>query len=87
MLSELPSTRMGLIFIYCTYICCQHSQQQTYYIAKLQILLSKPRQSVDFILKVKVKFTLEQTMKAREGGGGGVEVHLYSFFNFGAGWR
>ena len=34
------------------------------------------------MVKVKVKFTLEQATMAQGGG----EVHLYSFFNFGAGW-
>ena len=32
-------------------------------------------------VKNKVKYTLEQAMKAR---GGGIEVQLYSFFNLGA---
>jgi len=35
-----------------------------------------------FTYKVKVKFTLEQAMKAYRGG----EVYLYSFFNLGARW-
>jgi len=35
-----------------------------------------------FTYKVKVKFTLEQAMKAHRGG----EVYLYSFFNLGARW-
>jgi len=54
--------------LYLTNNCCQHNQQQTYYIAKLQILLSKLRPSVDFILKVTVMFTLEQATKVRGGG-------------------
>jgi len=33
-------------------------------------------------VKVKVKFTLEQAMKAREG----VEIWRYSFFNLSARW-
>jgi hypothetical protein len=36
----------------------------------------------NFKVKVKVKFTLEQTTKAQRG----VEVELYSFLNLGARW-
>jgi len=36
-------------------------------------------------VKTKVKFTLEQAMKAQRGSRG-VEVQLYSFFNLGVRW-
>jgi hypothetical protein len=40
------------------------------------------RQYVKVKVKVKVKFTLEQATKTQTG----VEVWLYSFFNFGGRW-
>jgi len=42
---------------------------------------SHPEPSLGLV-KVKVKFTLEQAMKAGEG----VEIWLYSFFNLSARW-
>ena len=71
-----------------TYSCCQHcqpNQQQTYYSAKLQTLLSKPRPSVDFILKVTVRFTLAQATKVRVGGGHISILSLTSLLD-GGGW-
>ena len=43
---------------------------------------AKACQGVNYLVRKKVKFTLEQVTKAQRGG----EVYLYSFLNLGARW-